>query len=235
MIGLLRRFRRPLFIAVIAIFLAGTFVGLGGYLFTSKDTTNAVASVGDVKIPYQRYLTRVTNYIAVLRSRGAEEVTDEMVREVKVSMLRDMIVDELLVAEAERLGLRVTDEELARDIRSTPAFQRGDRFDETVYFENVRRYFRESPQLYEEQRRKTLLAGKMKQLVFLSAKLTPKELEELRAAEKKGKTKDSEKDKAAFLQRAHQLRALELINYHLRQAGGQTEIRSYLEQRESGA
>lgn len=235
MISLLRRFQRPLFIGVIAIFLIGTFVGLGGYLFTSNDTTTAVASVGDVKIPYQRYLTRVNNYIDVLRSRGADEVTDEMVREVKVNMLRDMIVDELLVAKGEELGLRVTDEELARDIRSSPAFQRGDRFDEETYFANVRRYYRESPQAYEEMRRKTILAGKVKQLIFLSAKLTPAELKELYAAEKKGNLKNFEKDKAAFLQRAHQLRALEIINYHLRQIGGQTEIRSYLEQREAGA
>jgi peptidyl-prolyl cis-trans isomerase D len=234
LISLLRRFQKPLFIGVIAIFLIGTFVGLGGYLFTSSDTTSAVASVGDVKIPYQRYLTRVNNYVDVLRSRDAE-VTDEAVREVKVNMLRDMIVDELLVAKAEELGLRVTDDELARDIRSSPVFQRGGRFDEETYFQNVRRYYRDSPQAYEENRRKTLLAGKMKQLVFLAAKITPAELKELYAGEKKNNPKNFEKEKAAFLQRAHQTRALEIINYHLRQIGSQTEIRSYLEQREAGA
>lgn len=233
MISFLRRYQKPLFIGVIAIFLIGTFVGLGGYLFTSNDTSGAVAAVGAVKIPYARYIHRVNQYLDVMRTKQGE-VTEEAAKEVKTAMLRDMIVDELLVAKAEEMGLRVTDEELARDIRSTPAFQRGGQFDEDAYMHALRTYIRETPQVFETERRKTLLASKVKQMIFMSAKLAPKELEELYARENKGSMKDFEKKRAEFAQRAHQMRALELINSYLRQAGGQIEIRSYLEQRESG-
>ena len=58
MMSFLRRYKTTLFIATIAIFLIGTFVGLGGYLFTSRDTSQSVASVGSTKIPYQDYVTR---------------------------------------------------------------------------------------------------------------------------------------------------------------------------------
>ena len=96
MISFLNRHRKTLFIATISVFLIGTFVGLGGYLFTSNDMTEAVASVGDVKIPYLRYRARVDQYLEALRGRDAE-VTDDMAKRVKIDMLRDMIVDEMLL------------------------------------------------------------------------------------------------------------------------------------------
>lgn len=234
MISLLRRYQKPMFIAVISIFLIGTFVGLGGYLFTSKDVTGAVASVGAVKIPYSSYIRKVNQYVDALRAKQPE-VTDEMVKEVKVGMLRDMIVDELLLTKAGEIGLKVTDEELARDIRGTPAFQRGGSFDEDAYFQAVRSVFRDSPQAYEDMRRRTMLTNKLKQLIFQSAKVAPKELEELYSKDHKGLMKDFEKDKPQFAEKAQQQRALELINYYLRQLATQVEIRSYLEQREAGA
>ncbi len=233
MISLLRRHRKSLFIGVITIFLIGTFVGLGGYLFTSKDLTGTVASVGAVKIPYSRFSARVNQYVDALRSRQTD-VTDEMVKEIKVGMLRDMIVDELLLTKADEFGVVVTDEELARDIRGTPGFQRGGVFDEELYFRAVRTAFHDSPQGYEDLRRKMLKTSKLKQLVFQSAKLAPAEIAELYAKDK-GSMKDFDKEKAAFAAKAQQQRAFELINFYLRQISSQVEIRSYLEQRESGA
>lgn len=233
MISLLRRYQKPMFVAVIAIFLIGTFVGLGGYLFTSNDVTGAVASVGAVKIPYSSYIRKVNQYVDALRAKQPD-LTDEMVKEVKIGMLRDMIVDELLLTKADELGLKVTDDELARDIRGTPAFQRNGTFDEEAYFQAVRSVFRDSPQAYEDMRRRTMLTNKLKQLIFQSAKVAPKELEELYAKENKGSMKGFEKDKPRFAEKAQQQRALELINYYLRQLSTQVEIRSYLDQREAG-
>lgn len=234
MISLLRRYRKPMFLAVIAIFLIGTFVGLGGYLFTGRDVSQAVASVGSAKIPYSRFIQRVNQYVDALRAKQPE-VTDAMIREVKIGMLRDMIVDELLLAKAEEFGLKVTDEELARDIRATPAFRRGGSFNEEAYFQAVRTVFRDSPQAYEEMRRRSMRTNKIKQLIYQSAKLTPQELQELYAREHGGTLKDFEKNKAEFAGKAQQQRALELINYYLRQLSTQVEIRSYLDQREAGA
>ena len=70
-----------------------------------------------------------------------------------------------------------TDEELARDIRSTPAFQSEGQFSPQSYFRVVRGVFRETPQGYEEMRRRSLIAGRLKQLIFHAAKLSPAELD----------------------------------------------------------
>ncbi|MBI5241777.1 MAG: SurA N-terminal domain-containing protein [Elusimicrobia bacterium] len=234
MISFLNRHRKTLFIATISVFLIGTFVGLGGYLFTSRDMTEAVASVGAVKIPYVRYRARVDQYLEALRSRDGE-VSDDMVKRIKVDMLRDMIVDEMLLVKAEEMGITVTDEELARDIRATPAFQAGGEFSPQSYFRVVRSVFRETPQGYEEMRRRSLIAGRLKQLIFHAAKLSPAELDEAFARERQaGGKKVTEKDRPAFAAKAQQLRALELINYFLRQVSSQVEVKSFLDQRESG-
>ncbi len=233
MISFLRRYQKTLFIAVITIFLIGTFVGLGGYLFTSNDMSESVASVGSSKIPYSRFIANVNRYVDAVRGRGTD-VTDAMVRQIKQELVRDMIVDELLLVKADEYGIVVTDAELARDVRNTPVFQRGGSFSEEAYFQAVRQLFRETPQSYEENRRRTMRTSKLKQLIFQSAKLTPAELKELYAREHKGSLKDFEKDKAAFASNAQQKRALDLINYYLRQLSTQVEVRSFLDQREQG-
>jgi peptidyl-prolyl cis-trans isomerase D len=233
MMSFLRRHKTTFFIATIATFLIGTFVGLGGYLFTSRDMSGTVASVGAAKIPYQDYVTRVNQYTEAVRSRGGD-VSDDMVKEIKQAMLREMIVDELLQQKADEMGLVVTDGELSRDIQSTPAFQRDGKFDQQLYFARVRQVFRDSPEAYERNRRKAIKAMKVKQMIYHSAKLSPSEVAEAYKASKKGSMKDFEKEKASFEVRAQQARALDLINYYLKQLAQQVEIRTYLEQRESG-
>lgn len=233
MISLLRRYRKSLFIGVIAIFLIGTFVGLGGYLFTSRDMANVVATVGKTKLPYQDYVNKVNQYSDAVRSRGAD-VSDEMLKEIRQGVLREMVVDELLHQKADEMGLSVTDAELARDIHATPAFQNNGQFDQQLYFARVRQVYRDSPEAYERERRKTLQAMKLKQLVFHAAKLTPAELQEAYKAANKGDMKKFDKEKTAFQAKAQQARALDLINYYLRQLAQQVEIRTYLDQRESG-
>jgi hypothetical protein len=168
-----------------------------------------------------------------MRSRNAE-VPDEMVKRIKVDMLREMIIDEMLLEKAEEMGLTVTDAELARDIRATPAFQAGGEFSPEAYFRAVRSVFHETPQGYEEMRRRNLISGRLKQLIFQSAKLSPSEVQELYAKAHKGSLKGFEKDKEAFAAQAQQTRALDLINFFLRQVSSQVEVKSFLEQRESG-
>lgn len=234
MISFLRRHQKSLFVGVIVIFLLGIFVGLGGYLFTSNDMSGTVASVGKTKIPYAQFITRVNQYSDALRSRGAD-IPDELMREVKQGMLRDMIIDELLLERAAEMGLTIADGELARDIQNTPAFQRNGAFSQDAYFQAVRAVYRDTPEAYEKSRRKQLSSLKVKQLLYHCAKMTPQELRDAYAKENKGSLKNFEKDKDAFAQKAQQQRALEVINYYLRQISTQVEIRSYLDQRESGA
>lgn len=234
MISLLSRHRRTLFIATIAVFLAGTFVGLGGYLLGKGGNSQAVATVGSTSIPYSRYLTRVNQYSEALRSRN-QDVSDDMLKKIKVETLRDMVVEEILLIKADELGLAVTDEELARSIRAYPAFQVGGEFSPQAYRRAVYSNFRDTVQGYEDMQRRGLKTSRLRQLVYQSATLTPAELRQLYAQAHKGSLKGFEKDQKAFAPRAQQARALDLLNLIIKQVLSQVEVRTYLEQRESGA
>lgn len=218
MISFLRKHQKSIFYAVLAVFLSGIFVGLGGYWFTNRDMDGVVARVGEKKITETRFVARVNQYADLLRSRGTE-LNDENIKRLRREIANDMVVEEILADQAEQLGLVVSDAELARDIQSTPAFQRDGRFEQEAYFTQVRQLFRQTPQEYEAHRRRAILAARAKQLVFRMAKVSPREVEEAYRAEKKGRMKDFEKDKAAFAARLQQQRALDLINHWLRQVG----------------
>ncbi len=218
MISFLRRHQKSIFYAVLAVFLSGIFVGLGGYWFTSRDMDGVVARIGENKITGTRFSVRVNQFADALRERGTE-LTDENVTRLRREVVQDMVVEEILADQALALGLVVTDAELARDIQGTPGFQRNGRFEQDAYFMQVRQVFRESPQQYETHRRRAILAARVKQLVFRMAKVSPQEVREAYAADKKGVMKDFEKDKNAYTSRLQQQRALDLINHWLRQVG----------------
>jgi hypothetical protein len=234
MTSFLRSHQKSIFAATLSVFFGGMFVGFGGYWFTDRDMQGVVARVGKEKITRETLMTRVDLYVQRLREQGTE-LDDAKLAQLKREMLNNMMVDELLTIKAKELGLVVTDEELARDIRATPAFVRAGQFDQDAYFQAVRATFRESPQEYERERRKSIETARLKSLFYRMVKITPDELREAYGAANKGSYKNFEKEKDAFAQRLQQQRALELVNHCLRQMQTQVEIQNLLDRVESGA
>lgn len=236
MISFLRRHRKSIFVATIAIFLSGSFVGLGGFYFTSRDNDGAVARIGGHKIPAQKLLLRANQYADALRAKGTE-VDDAMMSRLKHEMLNDLMIEEMLSIKADQLGLSVTNDELSRDIRATPAFQRAGQFDQDVYFQQVRALFRETPQEYERSRRKSIKSGRLKQLLYRTAKVPAAEIEAAYAQALKSASKaDAAKvTKESIAQGLQQQRAIELINHCLKQLSSQVEHQVWMERVEGGA
>lgn len=236
MISFLRKHRKSIFVATISVFISGSFVGLGGFYFTSRDTDGAVARVGSNKIPAQKLLLRVNQYADALRQKGTD-VDDAMMSRLKREMLNDMMIEEMMALKADELGLKVTNDELSRDIRATPAFQREGQFDQDVYFQQVRAIFRENPQEYERSRRKAIKSGRLKQLIYRMAKLPPSEVDAayaqvLKTAPKKDAAKIT---KEAVAQNLQQQRAVELINHCLKQLSTRVEHQIWFERVDGGA
>ncbi len=233
MISFLRRHQKSVFVATISVFLLSIFVGLGGFYFTDRDTDGAVARIGASKIPAQKLLLRVNQYADVLRSKGTE-VDDAMMSRLKREMLNDMMIEELMALKADELGLKVTNDELSRDIRATPAFQRGGQFDQDVYFQQVRAIFRENPQEYERSRRKAIKSGRLKQLLYRMARVPPAEVDAAYALVLKSAPKKDRMTRAAVANNLQQQRAVELINHCLKQLSTQVEHQQWLERVEGG-
>jgi len=236
MISFLRRHQKSIFVATISVFLSGSFVGLGGFYFTENDNDGAVARIGGNKIPAQRLLLRANQYAEALRQKGTE-VDDAMMSRLKREMLNDMMIEEMMAIKADELGLKVTNDELSRDIRATPAFQREGQFDQDVYFRQVRAIFRETPQEYERSRRKAIKSGRLKQLIYRMAKVPPAEVDAaLAQALKTAPKKDAAKiTKQAVAQNLQQQRAVELINHCLKQLSTTVEHQVWIERVDGGA
>lgn len=233
MISFLRRYRHPIILSLVVVFLISIFVGLGGYYLTGRDNSEAVAVVDGAKIPYLAFRTRVDQYLEAVRSQG-KEVPESVEKEVRTEMLREMIVEELLAKQAEALGLSVSDRELALSIEQTPAFQQNGQFSQELYFRAVRYQFKTTPEQFEKQRRRMLLAAHLRAMVFRATKLLPSEILEEYLREHGGKAKDFDKDKDGYSKDLRQRRAIDTLNFMLRQAASQSDIRSFLDQREQG-
>ena len=226
MIQFFVRYRRPIFIGTIATFLIGTFVGLGGYLLTDRDAAGSVAQVGGEKIPQQRYDLQVRNLLDRAQQKGGE-VSKDMEARIRQDVLRDLIVEALFASEGKKVGLTVTDREVADDIRAT--FSPDGKFNQAMYFQAVQNQFQMTPEQYEDMRRKSLLAFKYRQLVQRSVKLTPQEVEEAYKKSNDGSMKGFDKKADELRGQLQQQKSLEMLNYILKQVSATTPIKSFLQ------
>jgi len=110
-----------------------------------------------------------------LRYKGGlpPEVSDKV--NLRKEVIERIVNQALLVQEAERLGLTVTDQDLATDIRANPGFQRDGVFDERIYKEYLSA-IRLRPAFYEDLRRQELLAEQVVRLLTDSVKMDPEEV-----------------------------------------------------------
>ncbi|NNN05320.1 MAG: SurA N-terminal domain-containing protein [Elusimicrobia bacterium] len=234
MISFLRRHQKSVFAATLTIFFGGMFVGFGGYWFEKRDLQGVVARVGGAKILYSTLMAQVELYEDQAQRQG-KELTDAQLKELKQELLNGMMVDELLAQKADELGFVVSDAELARDIRGTPAFRRDGRFDEESYIALLRERFRMTPQEFEIQRRKALKAALVQSLLMREAKVSPAELREAYAAANKGSMKGFDKNKDAALGRLQQEHARGLLGRLLQQMQAKVEVQNLLSKVDAGA
>jgi len=107
------------------------------------------------------------------------EIPDGMSKMVVNTTLQQLINQRLLIDAAQKMGLRVSDEELAKTIENSKQFQKDGKFDRSAY----RDYFlptfqRETGLNYEDLLRNELLAKKIDDLLHSSVKVSPKEAQD---------------------------------------------------------
>lgn len=229
----LRRYRTPIFAGTLLIFFGGVFAGLGGYYLGGGATAEAVARIDGAQIPYMRFQVRANQIVESLRAQG-RELDEASLKSVRQETLRDMIVEEILAGQAERMGIVVTDRELAMGIRAIPRFQRDGVFDQGLYFQTVASMLRTTPEDFERQQRRALLAFKLQRFILDAVKVSP---EEARAewSREKGSERGYDKEADAWRQELHRRRGLDLINaVFLRQILPQVRVENYLERRDEG-
>ena len=153
-----------IWISTIAFVGAG-FVGWGAYKYGSAGDT--MAKVGDTKISireFQNRYARTYNYYAQLfKGDFDQQKAKEM--GLDKATLNELIKEALLLNLAHRLGLIVTDEEIAKNIASMPQFQTNGRFDKNLYIKVLEQNHLR-PKEFESQIAKELLLQKLRQALL---------------------------------------------------------------------
>jgi peptidyl-prolyl cis-trans isomerase D len=175
-----------------------TFLFFG--IYPSSEGGRAVARVGGYVITSDElnrvYRNMYDNYRELLK----DQMNESFAKGLRNQALQELIVNRLLIDEAEHLGLRVRDEELQAAIMKMPAFSRDGKFDKQTY-DRVLDRINMSPSAFEASQREFLLRQKLEQLIrdgvaVVDAELPAAYMRKNPAA----KAGDFEKNKESFRQ-----------------------------------
>ncbi len=146
--------------------IALAFVLYFGFSFNAGPPGGPAAPVAKVNgeaIPFGAFSQLVQGQTAMLEQFNPGKVSPDTIKVVETQVLQGLIGKVLLAQEAHRLGLRVTDIELANEIRGNPTFQKDGSFSESFYLDQFKPYYeRQNGEDYEEVLRKDLLVDKLR-------------------------------------------------------------------------
>ncbi|MCB9777945.1 MAG: SurA N-terminal domain-containing protein [Alphaproteobacteria bacterium] len=161
---------RAVFVIIVLVFV---FFGVGSS--AGMMTTQAVATVNGQRITD-------TDLQRVLRqqNRGAGGSLDEDELEaLSKQVLENLIQQEALLQEAERVGLEVSTEEMQRYVRDIEAFQTDDgEFSVELYGRNLKRMGLTKGK-FEQEIRREMMINKLRQVVAAGVTVGDKEIEDL--------------------------------------------------------
>ena len=166
-----------------------------------SDTGQGIAASVNGEVISSSELNRVyRNMVDTYRDIFKDQFNESMSRTLRSQALRDLIQGRLLVQEAKRVGLRVSDEEVRAAIMQVPAFSQNGQFDRAAYLRYLD-YINQKPNAYEELQREQMLRQKLERIVEDSVVVTEDELAKAYAARNpKAKKGDMEKNKDTFRQ-----------------------------------
>jgi peptidyl-prolyl cis-trans isomerase D len=170
MLKVLRENASSWLIKGLLILVAVTFVSWGGsYLLREKKPSYA-AMVNGTVIDLREYGDAYQTLIKQYRDALGPSFNDKMLAELKLKekLLDDFINRILVVQDAKRLGLTVSDGELQDMIQAVPGFQDGGQFDPRLY-ERFLRSQRMSAEEFERLQRERILMGRIVNLVRQNA------------------------------------------------------------------
>ena len=153
-------------VTFVALYIPSCFLDEGGLGAAPSDS---IATVDGRKILVQTF-TRVYNQqTQAMRSAYGDQFNEQMLQQLGVGprILDQLINDEAVLIEADRLNIRVADEELRQRILSIPAFQQNGQF---IGWSNYQRFLQMQrppmrPEDFEREIRKQLVTEKLQGLV----------------------------------------------------------------------
>lgn len=149
--------KRILYVLAGVIIIAFVFLDPGG-LRPDKTAPSFSLKIYGKKISYEQFRDAA---IAV-RNAAIMQFGDNFSQVQKYLDLESQAVDRLiLLQEAKRRKVRVSDNEVIESVGNLPFFQRNGKFDNQLYEETLQYTFRTQPRLFEEETRQNIMLGKL--------------------------------------------------------------------------
>lgn len=183
---------------VIVGLITVTFLFFG--IYPSDIGGSTVARVGKDVITMDDYNRVYRNLYDNYRELLKDKLTEDVAKGLKTQALQELVVSRLFIQEAERIGLRVTDEELQLSIMRMPSFAQGGKFDKRTY-DSILSRINMTPAQFEVSQRELLLRQKLERLVRDSVVVQENELvAAYRQKNPKAKPEDFKKNRETFMQ-----------------------------------
>ncbi len=160
-------------ILTILILPAFVFWGFGSFMRSKQETTYAGKIFGKKisLLEYKDALDAVRNQAIIQFGDNLSEIERKINLE---SLTWDRL---LLLAEAKKRKINVTDQEVIELIKSYPFFQaRKGQFDNQIYSQTLQYVFRTQPRIFEEQTRQSLILSKLYKEVTGNLSLSEEEI-----------------------------------------------------------
>ena len=162
---------------VVAAFVGTIFYSWG--MGRVAERQGMVAEVFNEKISYDEYREALDNlyniYRNAMKDRNVEDVIPQS--QLKKAALNSVIQRKLLLNEAKKMGIEVSNEEVIERIKSIPAFQNDGKFDKS-YYHNFLQYNRIGAKNFENNQRTAMLTEKTESLIRNSVKVSELEMRE---------------------------------------------------------
>ncbi len=161
---------------IVIAFVATIFYswGAGGQMGGANKT---VATVNGMEIKVSEFDRAYSNILSFYRDQFRDQFSEEMAAKLnlKENALDALIQNRLVLLEAEKMNLQVSDQELAELISKQPQFQRDSKFNNSLY-ENFLSFNRLSARQYEENQRQNILRGKLEKIVQSATQVSETEI-----------------------------------------------------------
>jgi peptidyl-prolyl cis-trans isomerase D len=179
-LNILRKHARSWWIKAILIAVALSFVIGFGILnrMSSADRSRYVVRVGDnIVTPDEFSDLMMRSEQEYYQNHGTEMTDDERIN-LQDTIIKDRIDRIVEVKEANRLGLIVSDDEVAENIAGEPGFINNGAFDYDIYTQYLD-YVGLTEKMFEAEVRENLLVRKLKEIVTDSVKVSDDEIIEM--------------------------------------------------------
>ena len=165
LLGLMRKHAQSWIITFMIAIISLVFIFYFGYSFQSQEVIK-VAEVNGESIGRSEYDRVYRDLLINLQNEYKSVWSDKLIEafDLENRALESIIENRIIQQEAEKIGLRVTKEEVRDEILRISSFQTNDMFDESKY-RSLLSYNRMEPQEFEEQLSQDILQAKLVQFL----------------------------------------------------------------------